>query len=85
MNSFAVASLPPGCLWAQAHAARKFQRAPPEVFGFGVITAIPGLMRSPQSLMPFGFPLRTRNTIVEVYGVLFCGSSVAQLIGSSFP
>ncbi len=52
-------------LSAYAHAARKFQRAPAEVFGFGVITATPGLTRSSQSLMPFGLPLRTSSTIVE--------------------
>ena len=32
----------------------------------GVITWMPGLTRSFQSRMPFGLPLRTRNTIVEV-------------------
>jgi len=31
-----------------------------------VITATPGLSRSSQSLMPFGLPLRTRKTMVEV-------------------
>ena len=28
--------------------------------------------------MPFGFPFRTRNTIVEVYGVLLFGSRFCQ-------
>jgi len=40
--------------------------APPDVFGFGVTIATPALTRSFQSRMPFGFPLRTRNTMVEV-------------------
>ncbi len=45
--------------------ARK-ARAPPEVFGLGVITLIPALARSGQSLISLGLPLRTRNTIVDV-------------------
>jgi len=31
------------------------------VFGFGVTISTPGLMMSGQSLIPFGFPLRTRS------------------------
>ena len=42
------------------------QRALPDVLGFGVITETPGFTRSSQSLMPFGLPLRTRNTMVDV-------------------
>ena len=42
------------------------------------MTPTPGLTRSLQSLMPFGLPLRTRNTIVDVYGELFCGSRFCQ-------
>ena len=42
-----------------------FQRAPPEVNGFGVITSTPGLMRSSQVLMSFGLPLRTTKTTTE--------------------
>ena len=34
--------------------------------------------------MPFGLPLRTRNTIVDVYGVLLCGSRFCQSAGRSF-
>ena len=34
--------------------------------------------------MPFGLPLRTRNTIVDVYGVLLCGRRFCQSAGSSF-
>src|SRR3954451_23146840 len=43
-----------------------FQRAPPEVNGFGVITFTPGLARSSKVLMPFGFPLRTASTTTEL-------------------
>jgi hypothetical protein len=38
----------------------------PEVLGFGVMTETPGFTRSFQSRMPFGLPLRTRKTTVEV-------------------
>ena len=37
-----------------------------EVFGLGVITPMPGLMRSGQSRIFHGLPLRTRNTVVVV-------------------
>src|SRR3954452_10366923 len=46
---------------------------------------MPGLTRSLQSLMPLGLPLRTRNTMVEVYGELLSVRRLAQLIGSSLP
>ena len=42
-----------------------FQRAPPEVNGFGVITWTPGLIRSSQVLMFFGLPLRVAMTTTE--------------------
>ena len=42
-----------------------FQRALPEVDGFGVITSTPGLIRSSQVVMFFGLPLRTTNTTTE--------------------
>ena len=42
------------------------------------MTATPGFTRSFQSLIPFGLPLRTRKTIVEVYGELLCGSRFCQ-------
>src|ERR1700733_9736323 len=42
-----------------------FQRALPEVDGFGVITSTPGLIRSSQPVMCFGLPLRTTNTTTE--------------------
>lgn len=43
--------------------------------GFGVITSTSSRMRSSQSWIFFGFPFRTRNTIVDVYGALSSGSS----------
>ena len=43
-----------------------FQRAPPDVNGFGVTTWTPGLSRSSQVLMPLGLPLRTVNTTTEL-------------------
>ena len=42
------------------------------------MTPMPGFTRSFQSLMPFGLPLRTRNTIVEVYGALLFGRNLIQ-------
>src|SRR5579862_2703042 len=42
-----------------------FQRALPEVDGFGVITSTPGLTRSSQPVMFFGLPLRTTSTTTE--------------------
>ena len=61
----------PGRQVVPARAARRLRDS-------GVITATPGLTRSLQSLMPFGLPLRTRNTIVDVYGELFCGKRFCQ-------
>src|SRR6185437_476705 len=43
-----------------------FQRAPPEVNGFGVTTWTPGLTRSDQLVMCLGLPLRTMNTTTEL-------------------
>src|SRR5262249_2694753 len=42
------------CLIQAPYAAMTFQRAPPEVNGFGVITEMPGLSRSFQVLMCLG-------------------------------
>src|SRR4051794_9174738 len=42
-----------------------FQRAPPEVNGFALMTWVPGLIRSAHVLMPLGFPSRTTNTTIE--------------------
>src|SRR5919202_321227 len=42
-----------------------FQRAPPEVNGFGVTTWTPGFTRSLQSRMCFGLPFRSTNTTTE--------------------
>src|SRR5207247_7451506 len=54
-----------------------------EGFGLGVMTETPGLIRSSQSLMPLGFPLRTRKIIVEVYGELLFGRRDCQFAGNS--
>src|SRR5437588_7292279 len=48
-----------------------FQRALPDVAGFGVITSVPGLIRSSQPAMCFGLPLRTTSTTSESEGVPF--------------
>ncbi len=45
------------------------------------MTSTPSFTRSFQSLMPFGLPLRTRNTIVDVYGQLLCGKRFCQSAG----
>ena len=50
-----------------------FQRALPEVDGFGVITSTPGLIRSSQPVMFFGLPLRTTNTTTESLEKPFSG------------
>ena|ERR1700729_1222734 len=50
-----------------------FQRALPDVDGFGVITSTPGLIRSSQPVMCFGFPLRTTNTTTESLEKPFSG------------
>src|SRR5690348_6149314 len=42
-----------------------FQRAPPEVNGFGVTTDTPGLTRSSQVRMCFGLPGRTTKTTTD--------------------
>jgi len=43
----------------------RFQRALPELNGFGVTTLTPGLVRSAQVVMCFGLPLRTTKTTTE--------------------
>src|ERR1700744_328059 len=50
-----------------------FQRALPEVDGLGVITSIPGLIRSSQPVMCLGLPLRTTNTTTESDENPYCG------------
>jgi hypothetical protein len=42
-----------------------FQRAPPEVNGFGVTTCTPGLSRSLHVLSFFGLPSRTTKTTTD--------------------
>jgi hypothetical protein len=50
----------------------------PDVFGFGVMISTPSLMMSGQSSMPFGLPLRTTKTIVDVYGSERFGRRLSQ-------
>ncbi len=50
-----------------------FQRALPEVEGFGVITSTPGLIRSSQPVMCLGLPLRTTSTTTESVTIPLCG------------
>ena len=47
------------------YAAMMFQRAPPDVNGFGVTIWTPGLTRSLHVLRCFGFPSRTTKTTTE--------------------
>ena len=47
------------------YAAITFQRAPPEVNGFGVITWTPGFSRSSHVRIFFGLPSRTMKTTTE--------------------
>jgi hypothetical protein len=49
------------------------------------MTETPGRARSAQSSICFGLPLRTRNTIVDVYGALFQGRRFCHAAGSSLP
>src|SRR6266542_2262344 len=51
--------------WAP-YAARMFQRAPPDVNGFGVITSMPGCNRSDQSWIARGLPMRTTSATTEL-------------------
>ena len=64
------------------HAAKKFQQAPPLLFGSGVITFTPFFAKSFQSLIFCGFPFLTRKTIVEVYGEELPGNLSAQPFSS---
>lgn len=52
----------------QRSPTRGFQRASPEVFRFGVITPMPGWIRSSQSWIPFGLPFRTEKAMVHAHG-----------------
>ena len=51
----------------------------------GVITDTPGLTRSSQSLMPLGLPLRTRNTIVDVYGRAVVRQTLLPVLRNELP
>src|ERR1700741_4669988 len=60
-------------LRAAPYAASTFHFAEPELNGFGVTTWTPGLVRSAQVWMCFGFPSRTTNATtesaaIELYG-----------------
>src|ERR1700733_3998226 len=61
-----------------------FQRALPEVEGFGVITSTPDLIRSSQPVMCLGLPLRTTSATTESLEKPFCGfaSQLADTIPS---
>src|SRR5881398_370856 len=59
-----------------------FQRALPEVAGFGVITSTPGFTRSSQPVMCFGLPLRTTSTTTESDGMPFA-PTVSQLLATT--
>src|SRR4051794_14520820 len=56
-----------------------FHRALPEVDGLGVITSVPGLIRSFQPVMCFGLPLRTTNTTTESLDIPFWGLASQSL------
>src|SRR5205823_3138360 len=60
-----------------------FQRAPPDVNGFGVITWIPGSTRSFQPLMCFGLPSRTTKTTTESETIPRCVLAF-QFFGTRF-
>src|SRR5262249_21586177 len=57
----------------EPQAARNANFPLPDVLGLGVMIQTLGLRRSGQSLMPLGLPLRTTNTIVDVYGTEWLG------------
>src|SRR5438309_2549238 len=59
-----------------------FQRALPEVDGFGVITSIPGLTRSSHPVMCLGLPLRTTSTTTESLEIPFSGFA-SQLLDTT--
>src|SRR2546423_8343361 len=58
-----------------------FQRALPEVDGFGVITSTPGLIRSSQPAMCLGLPLRTTVTTTESLEMP-CSGLAFQFLGT---
>src|SRR5437763_14888460 len=58
-----------------------FQRALPDVDGFGVITSTPGLIRSFQLVMCLGLPLRTTITTTESLEIPFSGLA-SQLLAT---
>ncbi len=67
--NFRASSADPPALSTAIHAPSRFSFAPPPVFGFAVMIFSPGFsIRSFQSVMPYGLPWRTTNTMVEWYG-----------------
>lgn len=62
----------------EPQAARNASLPFPEVFGLGVTTATLEVARSGQSRIPAGLPLRTTNTIVDVYGLEWFGRRDGQ-------
>jgi hypothetical protein len=59
---------------AAPYAATMFHFAPPDCAGSGVRISRPGWVRSLQSWMFFGFPLRTSNTTAPVATIDASGS-----------
>ena len=55
----------------------------PPVLGLTMITWVPGLTRSSQSLMFFGLPLRVRNSIVDVVGEALPAKRLAQSLATT--
>ncbi len=55
------------CFRHDPYAAMMFQRAPPDVNGFGVTTSTSGRRRSFQLLIFFGLPSRTTKTTTELW------------------
>src|SRR5256714_2137044 len=74
-NACACAGDLPCAIWLP-YAAMMFQRAPPEVNGFGVTIFTPGLARSFQPVMCFGFPLRTPRATTESVTIPLCGPAL---------
>src|SRR5580704_8021331 len=57
----------------------RFQRAEPELNGFGVTTWTPGFTRSAQVLMCLGLPLRTTKTTTESVTMPWSGPTLSHL------
>ena len=68
---------------APPYAAITFQRAPPDVNGFGVTICTPGFSKSFHVFSFFGLPSRTANTTTERVTIP-CHLSLFQFCGTSF-